>query len=529
MSSSPTRTSPKASSAWSDPRVQRTVAIVSLALLLVTLLGTHALAAQDAEIRVITIGESNTPEQRQQLLDVFGADSNDEIITVTLADTVEAMEGIYDLQGVETAFSSTALTCRELGEGLDVSTRNIQGVTPGLYAMALVTAGIGDVELIVAAPNEVGLSQGQTALAGVFQSFDLAPCESGNTNPERQRLALRQLTLTTEIGGLFAQAAGLTLPQGVELATPLVLEVQRQMVIGGIQGEDAIADLLAEQEAAVGFGVPEPQRTSLVSLMTDLAAADIEWSTFAEGWEINTVPDEVDEIGITTRGIEMTGTGAGIRNALLTATAEAGGAMTQTAEAGIGLTATANARAAKTATAEAGAIMTMTAEAGARQTATATVRQTQEAAVAQQTADAQATLDAIAALTATAAAIPTATPTAMALSGRVVTNDGTSLTIQPAGTAAALTYPVAPNATVNRGGTPAAIAAVAAGDEVELTLEGGERTITVLSATAPRVEASSPFTAVAGGLLLLGLLGIGAWYLVSRRKVSEPFILVRSA
>ncbi|MEJ7762216.1 MAG: hypothetical protein WKF80_05430, partial [Thermomicrobiales bacterium] len=216
-------------------------------------------------------------------------------------------------------------------------------------------------------------------------------------------------------------------------------------------------------------------------------------------------------------------------NAQLTATAEAGGAMTQTAEAGIGLTATANARAEKTATAEAGAIMTLTAEAGAKQTATAAARQTESAIVAQQTADAQGTIDAIAALTATAAAIPTATPTAIALSGRVVTNDGVSLTIQPPGTAGALTYPVARDATVNRGGTPAALAAVAAGDAVVLTLEGGERTITVLSATAPVVEASSPFAAAAGGMLLLGLIGIGGWFFLSRRKVNEPFILVRTA
>ncbi len=515
MSSSPKRSSP--ANTWSHPRVQRTIAILSVALLLVTILGTHALSAQDADTRVITIGESNTPEQREQLLEVFGADENDEVITVTLADTVEAMDGIYDLTGIETAYSSTALTCRELGDGLDVTTRNIQLVTPGLYAMALVTAGIGDAELIVAAPDGLTAVQGQTALAGVFQTWDIAPCESGDTNPARQELALRQLTQTAEIGILVGS---------VPAATALVLEVQRILVIDEIEGEEAITVLLTEQEAAFGFLVPEPQRADLITLMTDLAAAEIEWSTFAEGWEIeNSNPDAA---GNPTE-IRMTGTGAGIRNAQLTATAEAGGAMTQTAEAGIGLTATANARIAKTETAEAGAILTLTAEAGTRQTATAAARQTEEALAAQQTADAQATIDAMAALTATAAAIPTATPTAMALSGLVVTNDGGSLTIQPAGTAGALTYPVAPGAAVNRDGTPVALGVVAAGDEVEVTLEGGERSITVLSATAPVVEASSPFGALAGVLLLLGLLGIGGWFVLSRRKVNEPFILVRTA
>lgn len=144
-------------------------AVVVVMLLLVPWVST-TIALQEDPDRVITIGERNSPEQREQLLEIFSADDNDRVITITVDQTADAMQGIFDLTGITSAYSSTALTCRELGEGLDVTTRNIQQITPGLYAMALVTAGIGDAELIVAAPDGLAAVRGQTALAGVFET-----------------------------------------------------------------------------------------------------------------------------------------------------------------------------------------------------------------------------------------------------------------------------------------------------------------------------------------------------------------------
>ena len=145
------RRSPSVAGMWSRPN--RAFALLGLFGLLGAMAVQAGLAQEQPQGKTITLGESLNDDQRQELLDYFEADSDvDTIETVTNADTVDAMQGIYDMAGITTAFSSTALECRELGDGLDVTTRNIQTVTPAIYAMALVTAGIGDATLVVAAP-----------------------------------------------------------------------------------------------------------------------------------------------------------------------------------------------------------------------------------------------------------------------------------------------------------------------------------------------------------------------------------------
>lgn len=494
------------------------------AVILTMVVALPAAAMQQDPDRVITIGESNSPEQREQLLQIFNANDNDRVITITVEQTADAMEGIFDLTGIETAYSSTALTCRELGEGLQVTTRNIQQITPGLYAMALVTAGIGDADLTVAAPDGLAAVRGQTALAGVFETWDIAPCESGNTSAARQRLALEQLTLTAEVGELVFG--------GVPAATELVLEMQRQIVINDITERDEIEDILGSQEQALGVSVPEPQRDELLDLMARLAQADIDWSTFASGWTINT---NADNTRITMRGegiaiLHAQQTATAEAGALLTATAEAQRSLTATAEAAAAMTATARARAARTATAEADAALTATAQANVARTATASALATEAAIAEQATADAQATLEAAAALTATAAAIPTATPVPPEeVIGEVVTNEGTSLTVQPAGTAAAMTFPVDPDAAITRSGQSAAIEAIAEGDAVQLTVDGSSRRITALSATPAPPASGFPRTGAAVLLLVLGVLGLVWWIITSRRVRQEPFVLKRVA
>jgi len=257
----------------------------------------------------ITIGESNTAGQRGELLTAFGVGPETPTLTVTLADTNRAMDGIFDTSGITSAYSSTALTCGVPGSGLVVTTRNITVVTPGLYAMALATAGIDDATLTVAAPPDAA-AEGMTALAGVFATWDAGPCPSGATDPTRQRLALEELALTAEIG------AALGTEGGVATATDLVLGAQREIVLGRLTDAGAVGAAVAAQEEAAAVAIPEAQRTRLVDLLTRLGQGQLAWGTFAAGWEI----------GRDAAGTAVTMTGAavgGLAAADPTATASA--------------------------------------------------------------------------------------------------------------------------------------------------------------------------------------------------------------
>jgi uncharacterized protein YpuA (DUF1002 family) len=473
------------------PRGMGVAALLGLALLLVGAVGLPAAgAAQDTPGKVITLGESLNEDQRKELLDFFQAGPDDKVTTITVQDTVDAMKGIFEYNASQGAFSSTALTCRDLGDGLDVSTRNIiaqPAVSPAMYAMALVTAGIGDATLVVAAPDDAP-ARGLTALAGVFASWDVAPCESGNTSETRQRLALEELTLTSTIGGLLIDGGD---PEGAIRASVVVLETQKTIVIKGLTRRNAIQAALTEQEEAQGIKIPAAERRQLVDLFLRLAKEEIDWSTFALGWNIE-YPDD--------NRIKMTGEGIAIRNAQASATAEAAAELTATAQAAAALTATAEAAAAN---------------------ATATAQ-----------AQAQATADAIAAMTATAAAIPTATPvptatpTPTTVTGKVVDTGGDEVVIQgEEPQAQPVTYQMDPQATVLRDGKPVPFAQVAKGDTVTMVVNGGSKRVTDLTATPAPVPLLERFAFVLY-ILPLGLVVPTAMWLRSRRP-PEPFVVKR--
>ncbi len=448
--------------------------------------------------KTITLGESLSPDQKRELLEYFKADPDDPIYVITEADTDKAMRGIVDLgpSGPLGAFSSTALTCRELGDGLDVTTRNITLVTPSMYAMALVTAGIGDARLVVAAPSQAP-ALGLTALAGVFLTWDKAPCDSGNTSKKRQRLALEELALTAKIGqALVTQGV----PDGVQRASDLVLDLQKTIVTDQLKKEVDIERVLGQLEQSRGVIIPQDLRADLVALMVRLATAKIDWSTFSAGWEIRRNADN-------TR-ITMTGDGIAVRNARATATAKAAAAMT--------------------ATANAAAQLTATAEAGIRMTATAQAAMTA-------TAQALATQQAISALTATAAAqptmtptpSPTATPSPFTVQGTIADIRGKEIVLKPAqsdGDPAA--FSVSDGATIARDGKTASLSALAKGDSVTMTVDGNTRLVTSLVAQPAPLGLADR---LAGLWWLLVCVPAGAAFVFwhSRSRAVEPFIVKR--
>lgn len=484
-------------------RARAVLAVSGLVVLLAGLLAHAGFAAEKG--KTITLGESLNDAQRTELLDIFDAESNDRVITITTAETVKAMEGIFPPGSINSAYSSAALTCRDLGDGLDVTTRNITVVTPDLYAIALVTAGIGDGMLVVAAPASAP-AQGMTALAGVFKTWDLAPCESGNTTKSRQRLALEQLAVASEIGQALIVAG---LPDGVQRAGNVVLEAQKTIVTERLTKREEIEAAILAQEQIQGVTVAPELHAKLVDVMVRLAKEEIDWSTFAAGWTIER------DAGNTR--ITMTGDGIAIRNARATATSQAAAAMTATAEADTSsLTATAEAAANMTATAAAelmNASATAAAE-SANATAAANARATERASVAM-------TATAAAQPTATATPSPTATPGPYSASGELTELRTDEVVVAHGGIGTA--FSVAPGALIARDGTPVDLGQLRVGDSVRMTVDGMSNVVTALYAEPAPVPLSQRLAKV-GWLFLAGGF-LSAFVVVRHRNREDPFVV----
>jgi uncharacterized protein YpuA (DUF1002 family) len=400
--------------------------------------------AADKATTIISIGESNSEPQRQEILGYFGAPQNAQVDIISVADTQAAMKDVIPDFTLSSAYSSAALTCRPLGDGLDVSTINITQITPAMYAMALVTAGVGDATLIVAAPGAVP-AQGMTALTGIFKAWGKVDCESAQTTPERQKLALRELALTVEISTAIGQAQ-------TGFAGSFVIDNQRIIVTNKYTSREDITNVIVQQEAVYGFTVPEPSRTKLIDLMVDIMKEKIDWSTFSAGWAIE-YP--------TGTSMLMRGDGIAIQNAQMTATARAAKELTATAKAEKRLTQTVVA-ADKTATA------------GAQPTATAT-----------------------------------ATPMPNEYSGELVARPGGGRLIFLPENGGQVDYFLADSVMVTRDGELAAPEDLRKGDLVVIKVDAMTNEVVDVAATSPKEEKGTPIAKLALLLPVLLLIPLG--------------------
>lgn len=167
------------------------------ALLAVCLLAgaVPALAVDAGEARAV-IGANLTDEQIADVYKNFGISRGDVTeLRVTNADERKYLSGYVD----ESVIGTNSISCVYIevlneGEGLDVTTSNINWCTSQMYVSALATAGITDAKIIVAAPFEVS---GTAALTGVYMAYEDI---TGEKLDETAKLvSTQELTLTAEL------------------------------------------------------------------------------------------------------------------------------------------------------------------------------------------------------------------------------------------------------------------------------------------------------------------------------------------
>jgi uncharacterized protein YpuA (DUF1002 family) len=244
----------------------------------VLLAAAPAVGAADAP-DAVALGESNTPAQRDELLGVFGAGADAPLVPVTVAETLAAMDGAFDLSGVDTAYSSAAVTCAAAGSGVVVETRNIEVVPPALYALAVATSGIADVRLVVAAPDDAP-ALGMTALTGVFKAWDAAPCARGGDDPERRALAVALVGLVADLGLAREEE------DAVRRATGLVQAAQERVAGGDAATAAAVGAVVDAGARDAGLELTGAERGRVVTFLVSMATAGIDWGDLGRGWSL---------------------------------------------------------------------------------------------------------------------------------------------------------------------------------------------------------------------------------------------------
>ncbi|MGM7635475.1 DUF1002 domain-containing protein [Bacillus sp. Hm123] len=185
---------------------------------------------------IVTLGENLTPAQKEQVLEQM--DVPKDVTTVTVSNEEEHKylgNYIPKAQIGSRAISSSKITMKEKGYGINVQTNNISWVSKEMYTNALSTAGVKDADVLVTAPFEVS---GTAGLTGLIKAYETS---TGEKIPEDQKqVANEEMVTTAKLGDQIGQQEATDLMQGIkeEIAKQNPQTIQDiQIIINNVSNE----------------------------------------------------------------------------------------------------------------------------------------------------------------------------------------------------------------------------------------------------------------------------------------------------
>lgn len=248
--------------------------ILSFALFFAFILPNNAQAEgvinEKLGVPIVVYGANLSESEKASVEASLQVDKEAEVeeISISGADLVKY---IPDGDGKARMYSSAKITRQEAGEGLIikiVTEDNITQVTADMYGNAMLTAGIEDAIVEVAAPKKV---TGHSALAGIYKAYEV----TGEVlDTERTDVANDELNLATK----FAEDAGIDQDKVSQLLTDIKIAISEQ----NPATKEDVERIVSEQLSKFDIQLSEADRQLLVDLMDRIRGLDIDFSKLSE-------------------------------------------------------------------------------------------------------------------------------------------------------------------------------------------------------------------------------------------------------
>ncbi len=193
--------------------MKRIIAIILCLTLLCSFGSAFASKATAGDARAV-IGANISEEQIAAVYDMFGIRRGSVTeLSVTNSEERYYLEGFVDSSLIGTnSISCAYLEILPEGEGLQIATHNLTWCTKEMFVNALVTAGITDAKIIVAAPFEVS---GTAAMTGIYKAYEDITGEK--IDDAAKLLGTQELVITGELADTIGSY------DAVEIVTQLKL------------------------------------------------------------------------------------------------------------------------------------------------------------------------------------------------------------------------------------------------------------------------------------------------------------------
>ena len=255
-------------------------------LLVMTMLCAGTIQAQAAGTGVLALGADLSADQRATVLSEMGITEAEAASyeTVTITNDMEHQyldESLGSSVVGSHSLSSVLLIPQESGAGLTVETHNINYCTIAMYRNALLTAGVQDAKVIVAAPMPIS---GTAALIGAVKAYETY---SGTTvSDEAINAATDELVLTGELSDELDS----------EQISDLIAYLKQQIAEKGLDDPGKLTELVNEASDKMDLKLTDEQVSRIVDLLLKLDNLDIDAGKLAS--QAKEQYDKLDAMGI---------------------------------------------------------------------------------------------------------------------------------------------------------------------------------------------------------------------------------------
>ncbi len=215
----------------------------------------------------ICFGEDLTSSQKQTVLSLMGISDFDEddytVSYVTNEEEHEYLDDYLDSSTIGTkALSSVLIVAADEGDGITVTTKNITYCTEGMYENALATAGLDDVDVIVAGPFEIS---GTAALIGAAKAYSEMTGE--DVDEDLVDAAIEEIVTTGALEDELSDEDASSLES-------MIAELKEGVASGEISS-DEIKSAIEEAAEEYNLSLTDDQIAQIQALLEKLAGLDL--------------------------------------------------------------------------------------------------------------------------------------------------------------------------------------------------------------------------------------------------------------
>ena len=217
----------------------------------------------------LALGENLSAEQKATVLGLMGIDAANledyHVVSVTNKEEHQYLDAYLPSEKIGTrALSSVVIVKREKGNGLNISTKNINYCTIGMYKNALVTAGLKDADIIVAGPSPIS---GTAALIGAMKAYSEMTGEP--VDEESLDAAMNEIVITGQLADLIEDADDGEVEEFIAYVKQKVLE-------GGLKDDSSIRKCIDDALEKYDFSMTDDEKDELASVLLKISKLDID-------------------------------------------------------------------------------------------------------------------------------------------------------------------------------------------------------------------------------------------------------------